>query len=238
MKRKVLIATISLSVLFVGVVSAASLWGTYKGNNIIRVTSEGKQLRVGDVPAISYNGRTMIPINMLNQIGVSYTWDSKNQTVDVNTQNVTTILNTKNYIIAADIFKSLEDVGEELRIVSQVFDHTVTAQAADIPLRDDFTKRLNNAINSYNSMVDNATVKMYGLTVPEINTILNQYNESINDLKANLAVVNKMIETSYKPDIKFYEDYVTLGMKTDALITSGTELSQKKYAHYINLSTK
>lgn len=76
-----------------GVVSAASLWGTYKGNDIVRLTSDGVALKSTDVPAINYEGRTMIPINMLGQIGLQYTWDNKNKTVDIQTEKpvVTTV---------------------------------------------------------------------------------------------------------------------------------------------------
>jgi len=84
-KKKVLLIILS-SFLLTGVVSAASLWGSYKGNAIIRLTVDGVPTKVSDVPAINYNGRTMVPIYMLQQAGVEYTWDGKNQTVDVVTK--------------------------------------------------------------------------------------------------------------------------------------------------------
>lgn len=62
--------------------------GTYKGNDVVRITSIGVTLKTTDVPAISYNGRTMIPISMLSQVGLGYTWDQKNKTVDVVGQKV------------------------------------------------------------------------------------------------------------------------------------------------------
>ncbi|WP_127532781.1 stalk domain-containing protein [Paenibacillus kobensis] len=83
MKRKIVAVFLAISLLTAGVVSAASIWGTYKGNNIIRLTVDGTPVKVSDVPAISYNGRTMIPIYLLQQAGVNYTWDGKNQTVDI-----------------------------------------------------------------------------------------------------------------------------------------------------------
>lgn len=83
MKKKIIGIAVVASILMTGVVSAASMWGTYKGNEIIRITSNGTTLKTTDVPAISYNSRTMIPINMLSDIGLRYTWDQKNKTVDV-----------------------------------------------------------------------------------------------------------------------------------------------------------
>lgn len=83
MKKKIVIATTVLSLAIAGVVSAASIWGTYKGNDIIRLTVGGDPIKVSDVPAISYNDRTMIPIYLLKQAGIDYTWDQKNKTVDI-----------------------------------------------------------------------------------------------------------------------------------------------------------
>lgn len=36
---------------------------------------------------MSYQGRTMVPIYLLQQAGVSYTWDQENQTVNVSIQS-------------------------------------------------------------------------------------------------------------------------------------------------------
>jgi len=82
MKKKILLLFL-VSMLFAGVASAAGLWGTYKGNNIIKITSNGKAVAASDVPAISYNNRTMIPIYMLKELGLNFTWDEKKQTVNV-----------------------------------------------------------------------------------------------------------------------------------------------------------
>ncbi|WP_028563058.1 hypothetical protein [Paenibacillus pinihumi] len=82
MKKKIAI-TLMASFCFAGVVHAAGLWGTYKGNDIIKLTVDGANVKVTDVPAVNLNGRTMIPIYLLNQAGVSYSYDAKKQTVDV-----------------------------------------------------------------------------------------------------------------------------------------------------------
>lgn len=79
--------SILLSLLFTGIVNAASLWGSYKGNDIIRVVYNGKSLSTNDVPAVSLNGRTMIPISMLNQVGIQYTWNQTTKTVTITSTN-------------------------------------------------------------------------------------------------------------------------------------------------------
>ncbi|GGH46258.1 hypothetical protein GCM10008014_08810 [Paenibacillus silvae] len=80
MKKKLAIILFA-SLMFVSGVSAASLWGTYKGNEIVRVLFNGNVVRYKDVPAISLNGRVMIPVSMLKDVGVSYTWDQINKTI-------------------------------------------------------------------------------------------------------------------------------------------------------------
>jgi hypothetical protein len=103
-KKKIIGITVAASLLITGVVSATSMWGTYKGNDIIRITSNGAPLKSADVPAISYNGRTMIPINMLGQVGLQYSWDQKNKTVDVNSNN-STIINGNEFVSESEFIE-------------------------------------------------------------------------------------------------------------------------------------
>lgn len=107
MKKKVLSLAIILSVLFVGSVSAASLWGTYKGKQIIRLTVDGVPVKVSDAPAVSMDDRTMIPIYLLQQAGINYTWDQKNQTVDVKKNNTNTTSNI--IVISKSKYKEIQD---------------------------------------------------------------------------------------------------------------------------------
>ncbi|NBC73458.1 hypothetical protein [Paenibacillus sacheonensis] len=101
MKKKVISLTIAGVVALSGVVSAASMWGTYKGNDIIKITVDGRPLLVktGDVPGMSFNGRTMIPINLLKYAGVTYTWNQSTKTVDIHkttTEPATSSVNPSN----------------------------------------------------------------------------------------------------------------------------------------------
>lgn len=83
MKRKILFLAIVGLLCMSAVVYAGSLWGQYKGNDIIRLTVNGSAVKVSDVPAINYNNRTMVPIYLLQQAGINYSWDQKNKTVDI-----------------------------------------------------------------------------------------------------------------------------------------------------------
>jgi len=57
--------------------------GDFKGNPIVKVTADQMELEVSGTPAISYNGNTMVPINMLRQLGVAVNWDSSTYSVDI-----------------------------------------------------------------------------------------------------------------------------------------------------------
>jgi S1-C subfamily serine protease len=84
LKRKIIVALFVLSFVFVGVVSAASLWGSYKGNPIVRVKVDGV-IHKNAVPAVSINNQTYIPLNALDKAGVKYVQDKKNQTLAIAT---------------------------------------------------------------------------------------------------------------------------------------------------------
>lgn len=75
MKKITLLVLISMMVM--GVVSAANVNGTYKGKPIVNVVVGGKDLVVTDAPAVIMDGRTMVPISMLKQLGVQIEWDAE-----------------------------------------------------------------------------------------------------------------------------------------------------------------
>ena len=87
MKKKVLILSIILTLLFSSVVVAASMYGEFEGYPIIQIKNNGKTIIPQDVPAISFEGRTMIPIYMLRDLGLNVSWDQETQTVNVSSSS-------------------------------------------------------------------------------------------------------------------------------------------------------
>lgn len=83
MKKKIALLSIALMVAAAGVASAGAAWGKYKGYDIIRLTVNGKTIKAIDAPAISFNDRTMIPVYMLKDAGIRYSWDGETNTVDI-----------------------------------------------------------------------------------------------------------------------------------------------------------
>ncbi|MFB6364568.1 hypothetical protein ACFCP7_10940 [Paenibacillus elgii] len=82
MEKKIAVLSATL-ILMTGVVDASGLNGDYKGNPIVKVTSNGKPLDAGGVPAMIYDGNTLVSISLLRQLGASVTWDGDVYQVDV-----------------------------------------------------------------------------------------------------------------------------------------------------------
>jgi hypothetical protein len=97
LKRRIL-AIILVSMVFMGVVSASSINGDYKGNPIVKVKSDGKLLESDEVPAMIYDGHTLVPISLLRQLGAYVNWDANAYSVDIRlpqSPTVTPTVNTK-----------------------------------------------------------------------------------------------------------------------------------------------
>jgi S1-C subfamily serine protease len=80
LKKKISLAIVTLLFVFTGVVSAATLWGSYKGSPIVRVKINGA-VHKSTVPAISFNSQTYVPLNVLEKSGVKYSFDKNDQTL-------------------------------------------------------------------------------------------------------------------------------------------------------------
>jgi S1-C subfamily serine protease len=81
--KKIFIVLILLFTFTGGYVVADSVNGSFEGNPIIKLFNSGKELTVSDVPAINYKNRTMVPIYLLNQLGIETVWNGDTQSVDI-----------------------------------------------------------------------------------------------------------------------------------------------------------
>lgn len=79
--------TVLLFALTFGVAGAASVNGDFEGNPIVKVQSAGQDLKVEDVPATIYKGRTVVPVYLLRQLGANIVWNGDTYTVNVTMPN-------------------------------------------------------------------------------------------------------------------------------------------------------
>jgi hypothetical protein len=144
MKKKI-VGIIAASMLFGGIVSAASLHGNFEGNQIVKVTTSANELTVDGVPAINYKGRTMVPIYMLRQLGATVAWDESTYSVDVtlpssqakqtndiveNTKNIinlggggVTLINIEGSMTAITYFNAKTNYESDWNSMSSVFEY-------------------------------------------------------------------------------------------------------------------
>ncbi|MDQ1911164.1 stalk domain-containing protein [Paenibacillus sp. GD4] len=81
MKKGILTMLLLLGI--TNIASASTLNGEFEGNPIVKVEAGEQELKVEDVPAINYKGRTMVPIYLLRQLGAEVTWNDASYSVSV-----------------------------------------------------------------------------------------------------------------------------------------------------------
>lgn len=82
MKFKVILMLL-ISIIFTSAVTASSINGDYSGKPIVTVSYMGKELKVEDIPAMIDDGRTMVPLYLLKQLGYELSWDGGKYSVDI-----------------------------------------------------------------------------------------------------------------------------------------------------------
>lgn len=89
--RKIMALVLVILVFSAASATAGTLWGTYSGYAKINVAVNGEEkvFKNGEVPAISFEGTTMMPVRAMAQsFGVLTKWDEANQTVNFYKPNV------------------------------------------------------------------------------------------------------------------------------------------------------
>jgi len=83
MRKIITLGLLLTSVFAAGSAFGASVNGTFKGFDIVKVKVNGEEVS-GDVPAINFYGRTMVPIQVVSEsLGASITWDATERTASI-----------------------------------------------------------------------------------------------------------------------------------------------------------
>ena len=85
MFKKVFVMLICVVLLLlIGAAGFASMYGFFEGYQIVKVVVDGQEIK-GDVPAINFKGRTMVPVRFVSEaLGADVTWDATNYTAIIN----------------------------------------------------------------------------------------------------------------------------------------------------------
>ncbi|GAB7057404.1 hypothetical protein JCM16163A_41530 [Paenibacillus sp. YK5] len=166
MKKKIIMLAAVL-MMFAGVASGSSINGDYKGNPIVKLLSNGSTVDTGEVPAMIYDGKTMVPIAALRNLGAEVTWDA-------NTYSVNVVLNNSN---GQDQIADLKLFASAAKSTLQQNNVTVNQISANIDEHGIFVYAQYDVSNDNTSVenVQNKLLPKLGL-IGISSTLLNKYN--------------------------------------------------------------
>lgn len=218
-KKKVLLMVVLCVFALTGVVSAASVWGTYKGNNILRLTVDGVPVKVSDVPAINYLGRTMIPIYLLQQAGIGYSWDAQNQTVNISkpSQQAQT-----QYINLAE---SERQSGRSLYLANNygIFALTIRENLNALTI---YSHRING--NSFNDTTQSDVIGTYDFLSAKMDSYENEFDKFSSLISADDFNTISALKTESESILRKYKKTMDLFVEADSF--KGRDQSRSKTA--------
>lgn len=199
MKRKIAFV-FSVLLLSCSVVSASSLHGDFEGNPIVKVTSNGQDLKIDDVPAINYKGRTMVPIYLLSQLGAETKWDDNAYSVNVKLDSKTDVSTQKE---AKKANQTIRDTYEWLSDTDQaMFNFIVTLkQYVDLDNPENYLQIIKmdfQNISQLNTDSQTFALQIYNNNHSDnhINDILTSQSKTITQISQTLDLFNTWINSN------------------------------------------
>lgn len=227
-------------VLLATVANAASINGEFEGNPIIKMKADGKVLAVEDVPAILYNGRTMVPIGMLRQLGVGVEWDQATQSANVTLPKITSgepvdLETIKFYGEVQNLYDRLGILGDMLASLVDRFGTAFDGiQLGRYEILTTLNQQINSVIDNYNGIiktVDDTTTQLWNKQIYDndlVNT-MDHYNESIDYYKAAETHINNFSSTKKQTD---FDNYLEISHQGFLKAHDGLRIASEKEMDY------
>lgn len=211
MKKKVIILSLALMMIAVGVVSAAAKWGTFEGYNIVKLVIDGEEVVPKDTPPVILEGRTMVPIAMLEQAGVKATWNSKNYTVNVTTNSTehykNDALSIQKYAILSDAYTQLKEFYHSLSPYGGILNRITYFKESE--LLEDLSATHVSVIEYQLEMEDRLAHEYFSdaadYDAEPINDILDDYKLATDNLTLALESTLEYLKTN---DMTYYNNYI------------------------------
>lgn len=191
---KKLILVFALFGLLIGPVQASSINGDFNGNPIVKVRSNGNVLATEDIPAIIYEGRTLVPIYMLRNLGANVQWNQLDYSVNVTipvkdespVNDVKKDKQIKDYAKTANLYKKIQDISVKTKEYGNTLSLSFHAKnnGGTSPVTD---SQLQNKFYEVKSLVDDSvkTIESSMVTVSDID---------MSDLRKALQLVQNSLE--------------------------------------------
>jgi hypothetical protein len=188
MKRKFAFA-FTMLLLSCNVANASSLHGDFEGSPIVKLTSNGHEMKIDDVPAINYNGRTMVPIYLLNQIGAETKWNESTYSVNVKLPEPkgSTETKTKDTLSLRDAYDWLSDTNQALFSFM-----IVLQQYTDLENPSDYLKIIDLDFQDLNTLSTDS--RTFALQVYNSDHSDNHINDILTSQAKTILQINQTID--------------------------------------------
>lgn len=238
MKKKIIIGLLISALLLTGTAFAN---GTFEGYSIVNIFVDGKKVE-GDVPAINFNGRTMVPVRFVSEaLGAEVQWDGNTGTATITSKsNDKAIEDLKFYSKVAEQYRRLEslgnliqDTGNDLSLALQ--EHVTKKQYTMInSLEQEFYPQL---VDAYNLVLEESKntyneAEKRGIYLYDLKTIVDDYYTAINAYKTSMDSLKAYFDSELESDFNAYSDNSGIGFDSSL---KGMQVSKARYFEYYNI---
>lgn len=243
-EREVYMRKFVLTILFLFLFSSVALGGSniYEGFPVINVKVDG-QLVKSDVPGISVNGTTLVPLRAISEsMGSDVAYDSTTKTAIITSKQVVNnddeIKKIRAYVKAADFYNQLDELGQSISGLANTFEivynHYMLGTDPGIDIDTAFDE-FNVKVRYYNDYVDyvNETIESSDLNLSDMNTIISNYLDAIDFLRVSLFSLEELSVQYSKEKYNSYFSNASNGM---SFAHKGVLKAKEKYNYYIELA--
>jgi len=250
-KKRIMSMVLVFVLLFSSIAYASSVNGSFEGFSIVNIFINGNKI-TGDVPAINFHGRTMVPVRLVSEeLGANVQWDGNTASVyivseDTNYSNSTqsdtsTIkLYTKimhQYNLLEELGRSLSDSGSGLNTVITAH---LSENMTDALISDSYetiVSQFNKNIEDYNMLVSTTASiieesERLNIDTSNMYSIFSNYSEAIDTYKIAFESANDFLETNHGDHFESYiSSLINAKFKLDPAILESTD----GYNHFYDL---
>ena len=250
-KKRIMSMVLVFVLLFSSIAYASSVNGSFEGFSIVNIFINGNKI-TGDVPAINFHGRTMVPVRLVSEeLGANVQWDGNTASVyivseDTNYSNSTqsdtsTIkLYTKimhQYNLLEELGRSLSDSGSGLNTVITAHLSENMTDALIFDSYETIVSQFNKNIEDYNMLVSTTASiieesERLNIDTSNMYSIFSNYSEAIDTYKIAFESANDFLETNHGDHFESYiSSLINAKFKLDPAILESTD----GYNHFYDL---
>ncbi|MFC6231167.1 stalk domain-containing protein [Paenibacillus allorhizosphaerae] len=205
MKKIMLVGTLLLA--SASIANASGVNGDYNGNPVVKVYYDGTELQPEDVPAINYNGRTMVPIYYLAKLGTEVKWNQETYSVDVKPAAAQPAPPTvqpaaqpdpqklrlqKEQMLLKDTYKWLSDVDQSIMMYILMLQQNGNSSIPNYYYMDVSMKKLTDQYLEAQQFAQKASAQLKQIKDHKITEISSQQLKLLDQLRSAVELVRNL----------------------------------------------